>query len=70
MRRSGESAGEIILLKNEIESKTQLMAALAAEKAECLVRQQQLENEKLSLAAQRDDLKLHIEGTHCFIFTF
>ena len=64
VRRSGESAGEIIMLKNEIESKTQQMAVLAAEKAECLVRQQQLENERLSLEAQRDDLKLHIEGAN------
>ncbi len=62
MRRSGESAGEIIMLKNEIESKNQQMSVLVAEKSECLVRQQQLENERLSLEAQRDDLKLHIEG--------
>jgi len=68
VRRSGESAGEIIVLKNEIESKNQQMSVLVAEKAECLVRQQQLENERLSLEAQRDDLKLHIEGAYLNLF--
>lgn len=66
MRRSGEGMGEIIVLKNEIESKNQQISTLAAEKAECLARQQQLENERLSLEAQRDDLKLHIEGIVLF----
>jgi len=64
VRRSGEGMGEIIVLKNEIESKNQQISTLTAEKAECLARQQQLENERLSLEAQRDDLKLHIEGSH------
>jgi hypothetical protein len=45
------------------QSKNQQILALSAEKAECLTRQQQLENERLSLEAQRDDLKLHIEGS-------
>jgi predicted DNA-binding helix-hairpin-helix protein len=46
--------------------KAQQIAALTLEKADWLARQQQLENEKLSLEAQRDDLKLHVDGKACW----
>lgn len=38
------------------------VSQLLVEKSELLAKQQQLENGRLALEAQRDDLKLHVEG--------
>jgi hypothetical protein len=69
-RTRGEATGELILLRGELESKQQQLAMLQAEKAEILARQLTSDNERLALAAQRDELKLHIEGTYYFALRF
>ena len=45
-----------------VQNKATQIAELVAEKSELVAKQQHLENERLSLEAQRDDLKLHVEG--------
>lgn len=45
-----------------LQARTQQIGVLSAEKADWLLKQQHVENERLSLASQRDDLQLHLEG--------
>ena len=45
-----------------VQNKATQIAELVAEKSELVAKQQHVENERLSLEAQRDDLKLHVEG--------